>query len=63
MKCTCFECNQEHPFHKMGCSSKSRMDTLAWLMDSLQYMPDDLIAQISFACYVEQLERKTGFQA
>lgn len=59
---TCFECNQEHPLHKMGCSSKSRMNTLVWLLDSLQYMPDDLISQISFACYVEQLERKTKFQ-
>lgn len=59
---TCFECNKPTTNHSMGCGSKSRMDTLVWVLDSLQYMPDDLISQISFACYVEQLERKTKFQ-
>jgi hypothetical protein len=57
----CFECSMPSPHHKMGCGSKSRMDTLMWLLESTHYLTDEMLDKISFAVYVEQLERKLSF--
>lgn len=54
----CFECQMQHPDHKMGCGSKSRMDALVWLLDSLHYIPDDLLDKIHFAVWSESQDRK-----
>jgi hypothetical protein len=45
----------------MGCGSKSRMDTLMWLYDSVHYLTDEQLDKLDFLVYVEKLERKLNF--
>jgi hypothetical protein len=50
----------ESPNHKLGCGSKSRMDTLMWLYDSVHYLTDEQLDKLDFLVYVEKLERNLG---
>lgn len=54
----CFECMKPATNHSMDCGSKSRMDALVWLLDSLHYIPDDLLDKIHFAVWSESQDRK-----
>lgn len=58
MTFTCFECQMQHPLHKMDCSSVSRMDTLQWLLNSLHFLPDELLDEVYGKVVNEVLERK-----
>lgn len=60
MALTCFECQMQHPSHKMDCGSKSRMDTLQWLLSSLHFLPDELLDGVYGKVVNEVLERKFG---
>lgn len=54
----CYECQMQHPHHKMGCGSVSRMDTLQWLISSLQYLPDDILEVVYYKVSAEVQDRK-----
>lgn len=56
----CFECQMQHPNHKLSCDSKSRMDTLQWLLNSLHFLPDELLDEVYGKVMNEVLERKFG---
>lgn len=58
MTIKCFECNMEHPNHKLDCNSKSRMHSLVWLLVSLHHIPQETLDEISFRIWTEQTERK-----
>lgn len=57
----CFECDTEYPQHKLDCGSKGRMGELVWLIDHFYLLSDDLLSEISFAVYLEQMERRVAF--
>lgn len=56
----CFECQMQHPNHKMDCSSVSRMDTLQWLLNSLHFLPDELLDEVHGKVLDQIIERKYG---
>lgn len=60
-KITCWECSRESDDHKMGCGSKSRVDSLQWLLDSLHNVPQDVLDYVSHKIYTETLDRKLNF--
>ena len=60
-KIVCWECNQPSGLHKMGCGSKSRVESLQWFLDSLHNVPQDVLDYVSHKIYVELLERKLNF--
>lgn len=60
-KLTCFECNQPSGEHRMGCGSKSRVDSLQWFLDSLHTVPQDVLSYVSHRVYTETLDRKLNF--
>lgn len=55
---TCFECNMEHPSHKMDCSSKKTMEAYLLLLDKLQYMTYDQLSKLEWETHVVLLDRK-----
>lgn len=57
----CWECGQESGSHKMSCGSRSRVDSLQWLLDDLHHVPQDVLNYVSHKIYVESLERKLNF--
>ena len=60
-KILCWECNKLSGEHRMGCGSKSRVDNLQWLLESLHNVPQDVLDYVSHKIYVESLERKLNF--
>ena len=64
MTIICWECGNlagSMGNHKMGCGSKSRVEGLQWLLDSLHNVPNDVLDYVSHKIYVESLERKLNF--
>ena len=57
----CWECNQPSGLHKMGCGSKSRVEALHWLLNSLQSVPDETLETVVTSCKVELLERRLAW--
>lgn len=60
-KILCWECNKPSGEHRMGCGSKSRVDNLQWILDSLHNVPQEVLDYVSHKIYVESLERKLNF--
>ena len=56
-KLTCYECGQPSGEHRMGCGSKSRVDSLQWFLDSLHTVPQDVLDMVAHKCYIERIER------
>ena len=47
-KILCWECSQPSGQHKMGCSIKSQVQALEWLMDSLHNVPQDVLRTFKY---------------
>lgn len=54
----CFECQMQHPNHKLSCDSVVRMKALVWMLESLHFLPDELLDEIYGKVVNEVLERK-----
>lgn len=54
----CFECNMEHPTHKMDCSSKKTMEAYFLVLDKLQYMTYEQLSKLEWETHVVLLDRK-----
>lgn len=57
---TCYECMKPATSHSMDCGSKSRMDALQWLLDSLHFLPDELLEEVHGKVLDQIIERKYG---
>lgn len=57
---TCFECNMEHPLHKMDCCSKKTMEAYLLVLDKLQYMTYEQLSKLEWETHVILLDRKIG---
>lgn len=55
---TCFECNTEHPSHKMDCSSKKTVEAYLLVLDKLQYMTYEQLSKLEWEVHVVLLDRK-----
>ena len=54
----CFECNMEHPTHRMDCSSKKTMEAYFLVLDKLQYMTYEQLSKLEWETHVVLLDRK-----
>lgn len=57
----CWECGQPSGQHKLSCGSKSRVEALQWLLNSLQSVPDETLETVITSCEVELLERRLSW--
>lgn len=60
-KIVCWCCGNPSGQHKMGCSIKSQVQSLDWLLAELHNVPQDVLNYVSHKIYVESLERKLNF--
>lgn len=56
----CFECQMQHPDHKLSCDSVIRMKALVWLLESLHFLPDELLDEVHGKVLNQIIERKYG---
>ena len=54
---TCWECGQPSGQHKLSCGSKSRVEGLQWLLNSLHSVPEETLDLVISSCQVELMER------
>lgn len=57
----CLECGLSSRYgetHRMDCSSKLLMQGYVRVLEEIRKLHQDLLDELSFACYTESLERK-----
>lgn len=61
----CLECQLPSRFgetHRMDCSSKLLMQGYVRVLEEIRKFPQDMLTELSFACYVERVERQMALE-
>ena len=57
IKLHCWCCGNPRGQHKLSCGSKSRVEGLQWLLNSLHSVPEETLDLVISSCQVELMER------